>query len=170
MAADGFTLSHPRQGRPQVLDRARQALPPDRGGHGPRAARAPASTTSGSPTGPRKSRSTGPPTATACASRSTRSSQIELRPAADARTRSRASSSASAPSPSSSARTSSTWATPSPSSKLVCLDLGHFHPTESVADKISALLPFCPAWSSTSAAASAGTATTSSSSTTRSWP
>jgi len=26
--------------------------------------------------------------------------------------------------------------------KLVCLDLGHFHPTESVADKISALLPF----------------------------
>jgi L-rhamnose isomerase len=28
--------------------------------------------------------------------------------------------------------------------KLVCLDLGHFHPTESVADKISALLPFVP--------------------------
>ncbi|MDD8027133.1 MAG: L-rhamnose isomerase [Acidobacteriota bacterium] len=28
--------------------------------------------------------------------------------------------------------------------KLVCLDLGHFHPTESVADKISALLPFLP--------------------------
>jgi L-rhamnose isomerase len=27
--------------------------------------------------------------------------------------------------------------------KFVCLDLGHFHPTESVADKISALLPFC---------------------------
>jgi L-rhamnose isomerase len=26
--------------------------------------------------------------------------------------------------------------------KMVCLDLGHFHPTESVADKISALLPF----------------------------
>ncbi len=26
--------------------------------------------------------------------------------------------------------------------KLVCLDLGHFHPTESVADKISAVLPF----------------------------
>lgn len=26
--------------------------------------------------------------------------------------------------------------------KIVCLDLGHFHPTESVADKISALLPF----------------------------
>ncbi|MHB0997753.1 MAG: L-rhamnose isomerase [Armatimonadota bacterium] len=25
---------------------------------------------------------------------------------------------------------------------MVCLDLGHFHPTESVADKISALLPF----------------------------
>jgi L-rhamnose isomerase len=29
-------------------------------------------------------------------------------------------------------------------SKLVCLDLGHFHPTESVADKISAMLPFLP--------------------------
>ena len=28
--------------------------------------------------------------------------------------------------------------------KLVCLDLGHFHPTESVADKISALLLFLP--------------------------
>ena len=28
--------------------------------------------------------------------------------------------------------------------KLICLDLGHFHPTESVADKISALLPFVP--------------------------
>lgn len=28
--------------------------------------------------------------------------------------------------------------------KIICLDLGHFHPTESVADKLSALLPFCP--------------------------
>jgi L-rhamnose isomerase len=27
---------------------------------------------------------------------------------------------------------------------MVCLDTGHFHPTESVADKISALLPFVP--------------------------
>jgi L-rhamnose isomerase len=27
---------------------------------------------------------------------------------------------------------------------MPCLDLGHFHPTESVADKISALLPFYP--------------------------
>ena len=26
--------------------------------------------------------------------------------------------------------------------KIVCLDLGHFHPTESVADKLSAILPF----------------------------
>ena len=26
--------------------------------------------------------------------------------------------------------------------KMICLDIGHFHPTESVADKISALLPF----------------------------
>jgi L-rhamnose isomerase len=28
--------------------------------------------------------------------------------------------------------------------KLVCLDLGHFHPTESVADKVSAILLFSP--------------------------
>ena len=28
--------------------------------------------------------------------------------------------------------------------KLLCLDLGHFHPTESVADKLSALRPFFP--------------------------
>jgi L-rhamnose isomerase len=28
--------------------------------------------------------------------------------------------------------------------KMVCLDLGHFHPTESVADKLSALLQFFP--------------------------
>lgn len=28
--------------------------------------------------------------------------------------------------------------------KMLCLDLGHFHPTESVADKISAVLPFVP--------------------------
>jgi L-rhamnose isomerase len=27
--------------------------------------------------------------------------------------------------------------------KMLCLDMGHFHPTESVADKISALLQFC---------------------------
>jgi L-rhamnose isomerase len=26
--------------------------------------------------------------------------------------------------------------------KILCLDMGHFHPTESVADKISAILPF----------------------------
>jgi L-rhamnose isomerase len=26
--------------------------------------------------------------------------------------------------------------------KMICLDLGHFHPTESVADKLSAVLPF----------------------------
>jgi len=26
--------------------------------------------------------------------------------------------------------------------KMICLDMGHFHPTESVADKISALVPF----------------------------
>ncbi len=29
--------------------------------------------------------------------------------------------------------------------KLLCLDTGHFHPTESVADKISAILPYVPA-------------------------
>jgi L-rhamnose isomerase len=28
--------------------------------------------------------------------------------------------------------------------KLVCLDAGHFHPTESLADKISAVAPFVP--------------------------
>jgi len=28
--------------------------------------------------------------------------------------------------------------------KWLCLDLGHFHPTESVADKVSAILPFLP--------------------------
>jgi L-rhamnose isomerase len=28
--------------------------------------------------------------------------------------------------------------------KMVCLDMGHFHPTESVADKVSSLLPFFP--------------------------
>jgi L-rhamnose isomerase len=28
--------------------------------------------------------------------------------------------------------------------KLICLDLGHFHPTESVADKVSAVLQFVP--------------------------
>lgn len=27
---------------------------------------------------------------------------------------------------------------------MPCLDMGHFHPTESVADKVSALLPFVP--------------------------
>jgi L-rhamnose isomerase len=26
--------------------------------------------------------------------------------------------------------------------KIICLDLGHFHPTESIADKLSAILPF----------------------------
>ncbi len=29
--------------------------------------------------------------------------------------------------------------------KLICLDTGHFHPTESIADKLSATLPFVPA-------------------------
>ncbi|MDP8257574.1 MAG: L-rhamnose isomerase [Candidatus Alcyoniella australis] len=29
-------------------------------------------------------------------------------------------------------------------SAMLCLDMGHFHPTESVADKLSALLPFLP--------------------------
>ncbi len=28
--------------------------------------------------------------------------------------------------------------------KVICLDMGHFHPTESVADKLSAILQFCP--------------------------
>ncbi len=28
--------------------------------------------------------------------------------------------------------------------KMICFDMGHYHPTESVADKISAILQFCP--------------------------
>jgi L-rhamnose isomerase len=28
--------------------------------------------------------------------------------------------------------------------KIVCLDMGHFHPTESVADKLSAIMQYCP--------------------------
>ncbi|NUO81772.1 L-rhamnose isomerase [candidate division KSB1 bacterium] len=28
--------------------------------------------------------------------------------------------------------------------KIICFDMGHYHPTESVADKISAVLQFCP--------------------------
>lgn len=28
--------------------------------------------------------------------------------------------------------------------KLLCLDMGHFHPTESLADKVSSILPFVP--------------------------
>ena len=51
--------------------------------------------------------------------------------------------------------------------KLVCLDAGHFHPTETIADKVSSVLAFVPGSCCTSAAASAGTAITSSSSTTR---
>ena len=27
---------------------------------------------------------------------------------------------------------------------MLCVDMGHFHPTESVADKVSAIFPFCP--------------------------
>src|SRR5205085_11902074 len=30
------------------------------------------------------------------------------------------------------------------SKKLLCLDAGHFHPTESIADKISAVLAYLP--------------------------
>ncbi len=41
-----------------------------------------------------------------------------------------------------SGRTSSTWATRSGIGKLLCLDSGHYHPTENVADKISAVLAY----------------------------
>lgn len=34
------------------------------------------------------------------------------------------------------------WAAKRAPEMMVCLDMGHYHPTESVADKISALLPF----------------------------
>ena len=54
--------------------------------------------------------------------------------------RSKASCLASARKATSSARTSSIWATPSRNRKLLCLDAGHFHPTETIADKISAVL------------------------------
>ena len=44
--------------------------------------------------------------------------------------------------------------------KLLCLDAGHFHPTESIADKISAVLTlWCRSCCCMSAAACAGTAT-----------
>ena len=44
--------------------------------------------------------------------------------------------------------------------KLLCLDMGHFHPTENVADKVTSVLLYVDGSCSTSAAASAGTATT----------
>ena len=53
---------------------------------------------------------------------------------------SRASCSASARRVTWSVRTSSTWATPSADQKLLCLDAGHFHPTEVISDKISSVL------------------------------
>ena len=54
-----------------------------------------------------------------------------------------------------------TWATRSRAESSLTLDTGHFHPTESVADKISAVLLHVPRLSCTSAGASDGTATTS---------
>ncbi len=44
----------------------------------------------------------------------------------------------------SSARTNSISAYAITRQKLLCLDAGHFHPTENVADKISSTLPFVP--------------------------
>ena len=64
------------------------------------------------------------------------------RPGAATSTPSSASCSASARRATSSARTSSTWATPWRNKKLLCLDAGHFHPTETIADKISSVLLF----------------------------
>ena len=67
-----------------------------------------------------------------------------------------------APRATSSARTSSTWAMRSPNDKLLCLDAGHFHPTEVISDKISSVLTLrATRCCCTSAAACAGTATTS---------
>ena len=57
-AADGFTLAHPDDGDPPVLDRARHRLPADRRGHRRGAGHARASPTSGSPTAPRTRPST----------------------------------------------------------------------------------------------------------------
>ena len=44
--------------------------------------------------------------------------------------------------------------------KLLTLDAGHYHPTEGIADKISACCSSCRKFCCTSAAGSAGTATT----------
>ena len=44
--------------------------------------------------------------------------------------------------------------------KLLTLDAGHYHPTESIADKISSVLQFCRRFCCMSAAACVGTATT----------
>ena len=44
--------------------------------------------------------------------------------------------------------------------KILCLDAGHFHPTETIADKISSVSAGWMKSCCTSAAASAGTATT----------
>ena len=59
-------------------------------------------------------------------------------------TPSKESSSASAARATSSARTSFTSATPRRGSKLLCLDTGHYHPTETVTDKLSSVLVFLP--------------------------
>ena len=56
--------------------------------------------------------------------------------------RSRASCSASAPRAIPSARTNSTWATRWPTRRWLALDSGHYHPTETIADKLSAVLTF----------------------------
>ena len=50
LAADGYTLAHPDRGRPPVLDRSRDRLPPDRRRDRQGAGHRPASPTSGSPT------------------------------------------------------------------------------------------------------------------------
>src|SRR3989442_10488567 len=42
------------------------------------------------------------------------------------------------------ARTNSISAMPIMRRKLLCLDAGHFHPTETIADKISSVLQFLP--------------------------
>ena len=59
-----------------------------------------------------------------------------------------------------SARMNSTWATRQ-EQKLFCLDAGHFHPTEPLADKISSVMLRAESCCCTSAAVCAGTAITS---------
>ena len=132
----------PRRRRPPVLGRPRRRLPADRGALRPANSARRASPTSGSPTGTRTlpvDRKAPRERLTRVAGRGVRRA---ARPAAQPGRGRGASCSASGRRATSSGRTSSTSATRSRRRKLLCLDAGHFHPTESIADKLSAVLPW----------------------------